>query len=78
MIASLAFSKDGRMLATGGVSGLGMQRPAHVVLWDVASGRALRRMAAPHFVTSVGFSEDGTLLASVSGDKTICLWAARD
>jgi WD40 repeat protein len=73
MILSLAFSKDGRLLATGGFSELGMKRPAHVVLWDVAAGRVIRTVPAPHFVTAVAFSDDGALLASVSGEKAIAL-----
>jgi len=77
MILSLAFSNDWRMLVTGGFNQLGMTRPAHAVLWDVASGDVLRTVPAPHFVTAVAFSHDGALVASVGGDATVALSAAR-
>jgi hypothetical protein len=65
----LAFSPDGKVLATGDVS-----EPV-LRLWEVASGR-LRAEFKGHegAVMSVAFSPDGSLLASGSEDTTVLLW----
>src|SRR4051794_14908780 len=65
-VISVAFSPDGKTLASGGAS---------VKLWDVASGKntvTLKGHTAA--VTSVAFSPDGKTLASGSWDKTVKLW----
>ena len=77
VIVSLAFSKDGRRLATGGFSAMSGRHPAQVVVWDVASGDMVRSVTAPDAVWSVALSEDGALLANVTGDKTVALWDAK-
>ena len=70
MLYACAFSADGRLLATA-------DRVAHVIVWDVASGRQLAALDAPLLYTwdgtqrnrSIGgpralaFSPDGTQLA---------------
>src|SRR5689334_9512646 len=68
MVASVAFSSDGKILA----SSSGDQT---IKLWDVASGtelRALRGHSAP--VWCVAFSPDGKTLVSGSADMTIKFW----
>jgi len=65
---SVAFSPDGRTLASG-------YYDKTIKLWEVATGRELRSLAG-HIdkVISVAFSPDGRTLASGSIDETIRLW----
>ncbi|CEJ62508.1 Putative WD domain protein [Penicillium brasilianum] len=67
-VPSVAFSRDGRLLASGSDDKI-------VKLWDPATG-ALKHTLEGHsdLVWSVAFSPDGQLLASGSEDKTIKLW----
>jgi len=63
----VAFSPDGRNLATGRMSG-------QISLWDVLSGRELRILAGhSESIDSVAVSPDGRTIASGS-DKTVKLW----
>ena len=72
-VASLAFNKDGSMLAAGGKDGL-------VRVWAVASGsRPVERCTLTghsNSVLSVAWSPDGKTLASGSFDETVRLWDA--
>jgi WD40 repeat protein len=66
----VAFSPDGRLLATGG-------RDGAVRLWDVAARRMVTAPLRGHTadVTRVAFSPDGSTLASASFDRTVRLWS---
>ena len=67
---AVAWSPDGRQLATGSDSGL-------VRRWDAATGKELRRLEGhSSSVTSVAFSPDGNTLASASRDESVRVWDA--
>lgn len=66
-VKSVAFSPDGKLLASAG--------SWVIKLWDVATGQEVRTLSGHSWdVNSVAFSHDGRLLASGSDDKTIKLW----
>jgi WD40 repeat protein len=71
MVACVAFSPDGRVVASGGTEpGGGL-----IKLWDVATGQFIRQFEGHRsWVWSLSFSPDGKELASTGVDGTIKLW----
>src|SRR2546421_427370 len=59
--APLAFSPDGKVLASGATS----WRSERVILWEAATGRPLRRLRPDRFFgpTALSFTPDGKWLA---------------
>ncbi|MGH3391365.1 MAG: WD40 repeat domain-containing protein [Actinomadura sp.] len=67
-VTSVAFSPDGKTLATGSYGKI-------VRLWDVASGGAAATFdGRSDWVYSVAFSTDGRILATGGNDNTARLW----
>ena len=76
-VTALAFSPDGKTLATG--SGRA-SRSGEIKLWNVADGALVREFAAPHSdaVTALEFSRDGQFLASGATDRFVKVHSVAD
>jgi WD40 repeat protein len=74
-IESVAFSPDGKLLATVGGEYRAPTAPGEIKLWDVSSGKELLSLQG-HLgpVHGVAFAPDGKTLASASADGTAKLW----
>jgi len=67
-VRSVAFSADGRMLATGSSDGA-------VRLWEFATGQERYRFTGhTGVVQSVAFSPDGVVVAAASDDAPVFVW----
>ena len=69
-VASVAYSPDGKILASG-------SREGKLLLWDVSTGKVIKRfMGHQAEILGVAFSPDGNILASCGGrtDESVILW----
>lgn len=73
-VSVLAFSADGKIVATGHNHNIG-GLPAAILLWDTKSGKHLHTLNAHTInVMSAAFSSDGKLLATGGMDNTLHFW----
>ena len=70
-VASLAFSSDGALLASGGMDGV-------VRVWDASTGACLQTLEGPgDAVEWVRWHPRGAVLLAGSADCSVWMWAAR-
>ncbi|NEO29627.1 MAG: hypothetical protein F6K36_04085 [Symploca sp. SIO3C6] len=68
MTLSVAFSPDGKILATGSADG-------EIHLWQVADAKKLLTLKVNNsWIWSIAFSPDGQILASAGEDHSVKLW----
>ena len=67
IIQTVAFSPDGKQIASGGRNG--------ITLWESASGKKIRRFLIGRTIDSISFSRNGRLLAAASSRASyIVIW----
>ncbi len=72
LVTAVAFSKDGKLIATGDKNG-------RLVLWDTASGGARRRITGHAAdVHGIAFNSAGTRMATAGRDGAFKLWDTAD
>src|SRR5207249_939658 len=80
MIEHVAFSPDGKRLAsgTGGYSRRDKPVPNDVKVWDAQTGQEMLTLKGhTNYVSAVAFSPDGKRLATASNDGVVKVWEAQ-
>jgi WD40 repeat protein len=70
-VESVAFSPDGKLLASGG-------RDGRLILWDPATGKKLRDWQLPSGVNAAAFAPDGRHLATANANSTAYVFRVGD
>ncbi|MBM3234980.1 hypothetical protein FJZ31_01645 [Candidatus Poribacteria bacterium] len=74
-VYSVAFSPDGKLLATGtGMRYDIVERSGEAKVWEMPSGKLITILKHDGAVLSVSFSPDGNMLATGSFDNTAKVW----
>ena len=77
-VTCVAFSPDGKILASGSGDSLEPTIPAEVLLWDTRTWQLQAKLSGHRAViTSLAFSADGTMLATIAGREAVRLWDVR-
>jgi WD40 repeat protein len=77
-VATVTFSRDGKMLAAGAVHPLPDSPPVRgAMIWDTATGKELHRLWPKLPIFCLGFSNDGALLMG-SSDLSLIYFPAKD
>ena len=79
-VSSMVFAPDGTRLVTGG------NRDGQAIVWDTQTGRPIRHLEDPTtneqqaipFAVTVGWSPDGSIVATGGGQGRILLWRTTD
>ncbi|MDT4897821.1 MAG: hypothetical protein QOH25_2898 [Acidobacteriota bacterium] len=75
LVQSLAFSPDGKTLASGNRQRDDLEVEASIILWDVGTHRLLGSLKGhDNSISSLAFNLDGKVLASGSADEKVRLW----
>jgi WD40 repeat protein len=70
-VRPVAFSRDGKILASAGDT---KSQGVRVMLWDVASGKALQEFHPTASVTCLAFNPDGTTISAGETGSLIWTW----
>lgn len=75
-ISALAWSPDGRLVATASAAIQGDALVPAVYLWEALNGYLVAQLNQPGAVVSLSFSPDGTQLAMLDGSGNVSIWSA--
>jgi hypothetical protein len=74
-VLAVAFSADGKFLATGSGGHGDDEVPPIIRIWDLTTGKTVRKLEGHKgWFNCLAFAPDGKTLASVSSAKGVCLW----
>jgi RNA polymerase sigma factor (sigma-70 family) len=73
-VLAVAFSRDGKSLASSAGQRLVKDMPGEVILWDLVGQKARARVQTKDRAYGVAFSPDGSTLAAADWDGGVTLW----